>query len=127
MSFGRFAAAILGATILSIPATASAADNHGAFAFSQKTGASGWAKNFTSQSEAEGAALQYCFETKGATDCKVAYSFVNSCAALAVGGDNGWGADWGVNKQAAENKALHTCTGYSYDCKIVISECSNGQ
>lgn len=117
----------LAAAYLCLPMTASAADNYGAFAFSQTTGASGWAKNFTSQSEAEGAALQYCFDTKGAMDCKVAYSFVNSCGALAVGGDNGWGADWGVNKQAAENKAMNTCAGYSYNCKILISECSTGQ
>lgn len=113
--------------LLAVPAIASAADYYGAFAFSQKTGASGWAKNYTSQSEAEGAALQVCFQTQGASDCKVSYSFVNSCAALAVGGDNGWGADWGVNIQAAENKALHTCSGYSYNCKILTSQCSNGQ
>lgn len=123
----KIAGAVLGATILCAPAAASAADYYGAFAFSQNTGASGWSKNYTSQSEAEGAALQYCFETKGASDCKVAYSFVNSCAALAVGGDNGWGADWGVNKQAAQNKAMNTCAGYSYDCKVLISECSTGQ
>jgi hypothetical protein len=126
MKIVTFATAVLAATILSMP-VAAAADNYGAFAFSQNTGASGWSKNFTSQSEAEGAALQYCFDTKGATDCKVAYSFVNSCAALAVGGDNGWGADWGANKQAAQNKAMNTCSGYSYDCKVLISECSTGK
>lgn len=118
--------AMLTAALLSIPAVASANDFYGAFAFSQNTGASGWSKNYGSQSEAEGAALQVCFQTKGASDCKVAYSFVNQCAALAVGGDNGWGADWGANIQAAENKALHTCSGYSYDCKILTSQCSDG-
>jgi hypothetical protein len=71
--------------------------------------------------------LQVCFQTQGATDCKVSYSFVNSCAALAVGGDNGWGADWGANIQAAENKALHTCSGYSYNCRVLTSQCSTGQ
>jgi hypothetical protein len=123
----KFAAAALGVAFLTAPVTASAADYYGAFAFSQNTGASGWSKNYTSQSEAEGAALQVCFQNQGASDCKVSYSFVNSCAALAVGGDNGWGADWGANPQAAENKALHTCSGYSYNCKILASQCSTGQ
>jgi hypothetical protein len=127
MTFRQISAALIGAATLSVPFATAAADYYGAFAFSQNTGASGWSKNYTSQSEAEGAALQYCFGTKGATDCKVAYSFVNSCAALAVGGDNGWGADWGANKQAAQNKAMNTCSGYSYDCKVIISECSTGE
>src|SRR5690349_5398328 len=105
-TLNKIATAVLGVALLTVPVAASAADFYGAFAFSQNTGASGWAKNYNSQSEAEGAALQVCFQTQGASDCKVAYSFVNSCAALAVGGDNGWGADWGVNIQAAENKAM---------------------
>ena len=84
-TFSKIAIAALGAALLSVPVAASAADYYGAFAFSQNTGASGWAKNYRSQSEAEGAALQVCFQTRGASDCKVAYSFVNSCAALAVG------------------------------------------
>jgi hypothetical protein len=120
-------AAILAAAFLTMPVAASAADYYGAFAFSQNTGASGWSKNYGSQSEAEGAALQVCFQTQGASDCKVAYSFVNSCAALAVGGDNGWGADWGANIQAAENKAMHTCSGYSYNCRVLTSQCSDGR
>ena len=123
----KAASAIFAAALLSVPVAASAADYYGAFAFSQNTGASGWAKNYGSQAEAEGAPLQVCFQTRGATDCKVAYSFVNSCGALAVGGDNGWGADWGVNIQAAENKALHTCSGYSYNCRILTSQCSDGR
>jgi hypothetical protein len=123
----KFATALLSAALLGVPVAASAADYYGAFAFSQNTGASGWSKNYGSQGEAEDAAMQVCLQTRGAQDCKVAYSFVNSCAALAVGGDNGWGADWGVNVQAAENKALHTCSGYSYNCKVLTSQCSNGQ
>jgi hypothetical protein len=119
---------VLGAVLLTAPVAASAAEYYGAFAFSQKTGAAGWSKNYSSQAEAEGAALQVCFtENKAANDCKVSYTFADQCAALAVGGDNGWGADWGVNLQAAENKALHTCAGYSYNCKILMSQCSNGQ
>jgi hypothetical protein len=125
-TFSKFATITAAMAMFAVPAIASAADYYGAFAFSQNTGASGWSKNYTSQSEAEGAALQVCFQTQGASDCKVSYSFVNSCAALAVGGDNGWGADWGANVQAAENKALHTCAGYSYNCKIITSQCSNG-
>lgn len=123
----NFATAVLGAVLFTVPVAASAADYYGAFAFSQNTGQSGWSKNYTSQSEAEGAALQVCFQNQGASDCKVSYSFVNSCAALAVGGDNGWGADWGANMQAAENKAMHICAGYSYNCKVLVSQCSNGQ
>ncbi|CAN7266750.1 DUF4189 domain-containing protein [Rhizobium sp. LjRoot254] len=125
-TFSKFATVTAALAMLAVPAIASAADYYGAFAFSQKTGASGWSKNYGSQGEAEGAALQVCFQTQGASDCKVSYSFVNSCAALAVGGDNGWGADWGTNVQAAENKAMHTCSGYSYNCKVITSQCSNG-
>jgi hypothetical protein len=120
------AAAILTAFLVG-PVTANAADYYGAFAFSQNTGHSGWSKNYLSQGEAEGAALQVCFQNRGATDCKVSYSFVNACAALAVGGDNGWGADWGVNIQAAENKAMHMCAGYSFNCQVLTSQCSYGQ
>lgn len=126
-TLSKFAAVALGTAFMAAPVAASAAEFFGAFAFSQNTGASGWSKNYRSQSEAEGAALQVCFQTRGATDCKVSYSFADQCAAMAVGGDNGWGADWGVNPQAAENKALYTCSGYSYNCKILMSQCSNGQ
>jgi hypothetical protein len=125
-TFSKFATITAAMAMLAVPAIASAADSWGAFAFSQNTGSAGWAKGYQTQAEAEGAALQVCFQKPGATDCKVAYPFNNTCAAMAVGGDNGWGADWGVNAQAAENKALHTCSGYSYNCKIIMSQCSDG-
>src|ERR1041384_487030 len=92
----KFAAAALGMAVLVAPAAAFAQDFYGAVAFSQSTGDSGWTKNYNTQQEAESEAIRYCRQNNGANDCKV-YSYVNACFALAVGGDNGFGTDWGVN------------------------------
>ena len=104
-----------------LPQEVKAADLYGALAYSQRTTSYGWAKDFNTRRAAEKAALRRCRER--ASDCRVAIWFRNACGALAVGGDGGWGSDWGVNLRAAQNKALHVCSGYSYNCRIVVAQC----
>jgi|AraplaDrversion2_2_1032049.scaffolds.fasta_scaffold44655_3 hypothetical protein len=115
-------AASLAFTAFILPAAAMAG-YEGAIAFSQRTGASGWSKNYDTKREASDAALSYC----NANDCKVVYNFTNACAALAAGPDGGYGVDWDVKKGRAERKALRACEGYTSGCQIVISACSKNQ
>ncbi|MBX9457833.1 MAG: DUF4189 domain-containing protein [Rhizobium sp.] len=114
----------LGAVLASTAYEARAADLYGAIAYSQSSRSYGWAKDFNTQRAAERAALRRCRER--ANDCRVATWFRNACGALSVGGDGGWGSDWGRNIRAAENKATHACTGYSFNCRIVVSTCISG-
>jgi len=115
-------AASLAFTAFILPAAAMAG-YEGAIAFSQRTGASGWSKNYDTKREASDAALSYC----NANDCKVVYNFTNACAALAAGPDGGYGVDWDIKKGRAERKALRACEGYTSGCQIVISACSKNQ
>lgn len=116
-------AASLALTALLAPAAAFAG-YEGAIAFSQRTGASGWSKNYDTKNQASNAALNYC----NADDCKVVYNFTNSCAALAAGPDGGYGVDWDVKLRRAERKALRACANYSSGgCQIVVSACSQNR
>jgi uncharacterized caspase-like protein len=90
-------------------------NRYGAIAYSPGTGAHGWAYDYASQSEAEGAALTNC--RKHATDCTVPIWFQNACGALAVG-PNGYGSGWGVDQATAEGFAMQTCAKYSKSCAI---------
>ncbi|MDB5526659.1 MAG: hypothetical protein JWM58_4422 [Rhizobium sp.] len=118
-------AAALALTSFIVPASAFAG-YYGALAFSQGSGASGWSKNYETKREAARAALSYCRENSSSGDCKVVYEFTNSCAALAVGSENGYGVAWDVKKGRANKKAIAACEGYDSGCSIVISECSQG-
>jgi hypothetical protein len=117
-------AAALAALGFCLPQATYAANSYGAIAYSQNTGSYGWSTDFSSQRAAEQGALARCRER--GNDCKIAVWFRDACGALAVGGDGGWGSDWGRNLQAAENKAVHACTGYSYNCRIIVSKCNSG-
>ena len=81
-------AASLAITAFILPAAAMAG-YEGAIAFSQRTGASGWSKNYDTKRQASNAALSYC----NADDCKVVYNFTNACATIAAGPDGGFGVD----------------------------------
>ena len=123
MQFRTVTAAALTLGVLLVPALASAG-YEGAIAFSQRTGASGWSKNFDSKRAASNAALDYC----NAEDCRVVYNFTNSCAALAAGDGGGYGVDWDIKKGRAERKALRACENYgNTGCHIIISACSKNQ
>jgi hypothetical protein len=96
----------------------------GAIAFSQDTGAYGWAKNFDNKRGASRSALRNC----DADDCKVVYTFTNSCAALAVGNGGGYGVDWDVRQGRAERKAIRACKDYgNRNCRVEVSVCSQNR
>ncbi|MBL0374372.1 DUF4189 domain-containing protein [Rhizobium sp. KVB221] len=114
----------LGAVLLCEPVAALAQELYGSIAYSQQTRAYGWSIDNASQADAENSAMNECY--KRASDCKVAMSFRNACGAVATGEDGGWGSDWGRNYSAAQNKAMHICDGYSYNCKVVVTQCVTG-
>jgi|EndMetStandDraft_4_1072995.scaffolds.fasta_scaffold1114117_1 hypothetical protein len=117
-------AATIGFTAATAPVAALAGDLFGSIAYSQQTRAYGWSKDYGSQAEAESAALTECYKRAG--DCKIAMSYQNACGAVAVGQDGGWGSDWGRDANAANNKAMHMCDGYSYNCQVVVTQCVTG-
>lgn len=118
--------AALALTTFIVPASAFAG-YYGAFAFSQGTGESGWSKNYDTKREAASAAMSFCRENSSADDCKIVYQFTNSCAALAVGSSNGYGVAWDLKKGRANKKAVAACNDYDSGCKILLSECSQGE
>ncbi len=104
------------AATASIAVPAQAANNHGAIAFSQRTGAHGYSFDFPTKRAAQNRALQECAKYGGG--CKIATWFMNNCGALAVGNGNGWGADWAPTRRQAENLALQRCNSVAGNCWI---------
>ena len=107
----------------SAPSLAAADQLYGALAYSQKSGSYGWSIDAQSQADAENSAINECYKRAG--DCQSAIWFRDACGAIAVGEDGGWGADWGRNKTAARNKAMNVCNGYTYNCKVVVTQCTS--
>ena len=101
---------------LALGGTAQAVDYYGAIAFSQTTGAHGYAYDYTTQRQAEINAMAEC--RKYGRGCEFATWVRNGCAALAVGNNEGWGGDWGNNRREAENKALSRCRQHTRGCQI---------
>ena len=95
---------------------AAAQDNHGAIAFSQRTGAVGWSYDFPTRAAAEQRALQECGQHGGG--CRITTWFRNACGALAVGDGNGWGGSWGNTRHEAESKALSLCSNETRRCTV---------
>ena len=123
MKLKAVTATIIALGTLIMPAGA-AAGYEGAIAFSQRTGANGWAKNFDSKRAASSAALRNC----RANDCKIVYTFTNSCAALAVGDGGGYGVNWDVRQRRAERKAIRACKDYGNSgCQVSVSVCSQNR
>ena len=113
--------AMLAAAMIAGNATAARADSFGAISLSPGSGATGWSHSYSSRWEAEEVAQSNCYDYAG--DCRVAIWFKNACGAVARGPD-GWGADWGRNRRAAQNAAIRSCERHSYDCKIIRWQCS---
>ena len=115
-------------TLAFVPAVvfAQAKEYHGAIAYSLGTGAHGWASNHPSRAAADKAALSHCRKHAKAKDCKVEVSFVNACAALAVGPD-GFGTAWGSLQQAVDDEAFKLCAKHSKACAVVRRVCSDGK
>lgn len=111
----------LGVGVLST-APAQARDYYGAIAFSQRTGAHGYAYDYGSRAEAQRNALIECARYGGG--CRVAAWFKNGCGALAVGNRNGWGAEWAPNRRRAEQLALQRCAANTSNCWVEVWACT---
>jgi serine/threonine-protein kinase len=111
----------LGAS-LSLPAWSTrawAADNYGAIAFAQESGRIGYSYDYASRAVAEERALQEC-----GADCEVVVWFMNACAALATGDDNGYGSGWAGNHREAERLALASCNENAQNCSVAQWVCT---
>ena len=96
----------------------SLSDYYGAIAINRDTGATGYSYDYSSQSSAERAALNYCGQ-----NCEVAIWYKNTCAAVAYSYQNGtYGWAWGSDARSNERKALANCEGN--DCQVVSSVCT---
>jgi serine/threonine-protein kinase len=106
--------------LMAAPATA---QSWGAIAYSPTTGAAGWSSDSVSEVEAEWTALGYCDQNAG--DCVSAITFHDACGAVARGDGVGWGADWGIDGEIAQDTALQACYAHgNSSCKIVRWQCS---
>lgn len=116
----RLAVAVVAAVLLAAGAVQAA--EWGTIAYSPSTGATGYSHNWPNEVDAEITALNGC--GRHANDCVTAVNFYNSCGALAVGRNGGWGASWGNSRGQAENKALAQCSNYDGGCSIRRWQCS---
>ncbi len=94
-----------------------------ALAFSPADGSHGRSHGFATRAQAERAAMQFC-RNAGGRDCRVVNWAQNSCAALAVGRNNGWGTFGGASRQVAERRALASCSGRTTGCQLRAWTCS---
>lgn len=106
-----FCFAGLVALVVSISATgATRADQYGAIAYSQSTGAIGYSYGSCSRAAAENSALSYC----DADDAQIVVWSVNAYCALALGDEPGaYGFGWGSSQCEAESMALLHCSQYT--------------
>jgi hypothetical protein len=107
---------------LLLPCAASSAEEHyGAIAYSSRTKAHGWAKDYPARSAAEKAALANC--AKHAEDCSAVLWFRNACGALATG-PKGAGWAWAQAQEAADRGALTACAQHSKACTVKQRVCT---
>ena len=117
--------ALLAILLLSAAPPAFAVDYFGSMAFCPKTGAVSWARNYTSQSEAEEAAVDECIK-QGGKSCRALVWFKNACGSIAIGERRGAGSGWGSTKDRAELEAMKSCSGVTKKCKIKYTKCTEG-
>lgn len=98
--------------------TANAAGSWAAIAYSPDTSAYGYGYNASSKSEAEGIAMDYCYQY-GGTDCQIAASNSTGCMALADSPTH-WAGGLGVTQADAEADALYSNGGGT----ILVSGCT---
>lgn len=98
------------------------ADEWGSIAFSPRTGANGYSHNYDARSTAQSWAMYYC--EGRANDCRIVVNFRNACGALAQGNAGGWGANWGINRAAAETNAMNICRTHDRGCRVIRWVCS---
>jgi hypothetical protein len=106
--------ALAAALFMSAPAFA---QNWGAIAYSPTTHATGYTWDAVSEVDAELRALEFCDQNAG--DCVSAITFQNACGAVAAGDGKGWGADWGIDEEIAQDTALQACYAHgNKTCEI---------
>ncbi len=112
------------AVILALFAGVSSAEyySYGSIAFSPSTGANGFTFGASSKAEAENGALRYC--GKHARDCRTGINFWNSCGAVALGSNGGWGSAWAEDGDRAQDLALSYCRQHTTGCRIIRWQCS---
>lgn len=113
---------IAGAIALLALTSGAQAQQWGAIAYSQSTGASGSSYGWGYQSDAEATAYEGCADY--ANDCEIAVYFESACGALAVGSNGGWGADWGYDESSASSSAVGLCSDYDAGCEVHTWQCS---
>lgn len=96
---------------------------YGAIALDVPMGFLGSVTNLPSQSQANVAALQDC-RAKGGTDCHLALSYGNECAAMVIS-DPGFNVTPGETLDIAQKKAMKECTdGGRKNCRVYYTACS---
>ena len=107
-------------------ALAQSDDRWGSIVFSQEPdGGYAWgiAWSFADRRSAANAAMGEC-RGEGGSACSEAGWFRNTCGALAIGDENGFGTGAGGTEAEAERSALAECRKVNANCRVDASECS---
>lgn len=115
--------AALAAAVLGAASSDASAQYFGAIGFSPSSGALGWGFDYPTRQGAEEAAIHNC--RKYVRDCRIAISFENGCAAIAIG-DTGFGSASSRSQAKAEREALLACHSESKNCAIQRWICTSG-
>lgn len=116
---------LLSTFLLIVSAPAYARDYFGSMAYCPKTGASSWARNYSSRADAKQGAVDEC-RKQGGKDCRSLVWFKNGCGSLAIGQNRGAGSGWGTTRDKAELEAMKSCSGVTRKCKIKHTTCTKG-
>ena len=120
-------AAALLAVLAGTCSAAAGQDLFGSVAFStEPEGGYAWgiAWDHDSQEGARSRAVAVC-RGRGGSSCREQVSFVNGCAALFIGGSNGWGIGTGGSRLRAEAKAREACESVNENCRMAVSRCTS--
>ena len=98
---------------------------YGAMAFCAKTGATSWAGNYTSKSEAQEGATDKC-RNPGGKQCQTLVWFKNGCGSIAIGEGRAAGSGWGTTSDRAQLEAMKSCSGVTRKCEIKHTSCTKG-
>ena len=82
-------------------------------------GAYGFAHSWGSEQQALDTANAGC-----EWDCTIARTFYNSCAAIAVADNGGWGWAYESSRELAESSAMNYCMDNGYNCRVRVWSCS---
>lgn len=102
-----------------------AVDYYGSIAYSRSTQVHGYSYDYTSQAEADWAAIQECQARSGTGDCQVVISFRNACGALAKAPNGAYGSGWGTDRTLAETYAVQSCSQYAGGCQVIRWVCTS--